>query len=199
VNGGESVVLETTVEVSGCSDLSGLQSLLQRASDGDESAVPVIREILHALPESVQWFGADLAHEAEQALIHAITCGNIAQREALIHKLALLRSELAGANPHPLERLLVDRVILCWLHTYQAELQYGLAENVPDELADCLQQQLDRTQRRLLASVKTLATVRRLAQPAMSAAGDKGRRFVESECTSSPDSCSSQHVRPRPE
>lgn len=158
-------MLETTVEVSGSADLSGLQSLLRRASDGDEAAVPAIREILHTLPEAVQWFGADLAHEAEQALIHEITCGNIAQREALLHKLAQLRSELAGANPHPLERLLVDRVVLCWLHAYQAELQYGLAENVPDDLADCLQQQLDRTQRRLLAAIKCLATVRRLALP----------------------------------
>lgn len=157
--------LESNVESTSSSDLTGLQSLLKRASSGDESALPGIRGILEALPESVRFLGGDLAQEAEQALIREITSGNIAQREALIEKLAQLRTDLVGPRTHPLERLLVERVVLCWLAVHHADIQYSLAENVPVELGKYLQQQQDRSHRRYLAAIKCLATVRRLAMP----------------------------------
>src|SRR4051794_7129161 len=93
-------------------DRSELEELIRRGSEGDESTLPLIRTMLDLLPNGSRILGGDLAHEAAQALIRAITGNNLVQREALCRKMDELRSELGGANPQPLERLLVERVVM---------------------------------------------------------------------------------------
>jgi hypothetical protein len=97
--------------------------------------------------------------------VRAITDKNIAHREAINLKLTELRRELGGTSPHPLERLLVERVVLCWLHVHHADVQCAYATSVTLEYGDYLQRQQERAQRRYLAAIKCLATVRRLALP----------------------------------
>lgn len=144
-------------------DLSGLKELLERASQGDESAVPTIRVVLDLLPQAVGFFGGDLARDAERALLNSIAGVNLARREALQRRMDELRAELGGDNPRPLERLLVARVVLCWLHVHHADCQSNLASGASAAHEEYLGRQQERAQRQYLAAIKCLATVRRLA------------------------------------
>lgn len=146
-------------------DRSLLENVIRRACEGDESMLPAIRMMLDELPNGSRVLGGDLAQEAAQALISAATGKNLVQREALFRKMEELRSELAGPNPQPLERLLIERIVVCWLHAYYADVKYGQAGSVMPEHGDYLQRQQDRAQRRYLAAIKCLHTVRRLALP----------------------------------
>jgi hypothetical protein len=74
--------------------------------------------------------------------------------------------ELAGPQPYPLEWLLVERIVICWLHLYHAETLYVQniqAFNLPQ--AEFHQQRISKAQARYLAVIRTLAQVRRLEVP----------------------------------
>jgi hypothetical protein len=87
------------------SDPAELRKLLKRAQGGDESTLPAVRQFLQN-PNAVGFLGGDLALQAEQALVRTAAGENLAFREALTRKLELMREELAGPNPAPVERLL---------------------------------------------------------------------------------------------
>jgi hypothetical protein len=144
-----------------------VESLVKRASAGDESAVPEIRKLLDQAPQFVKVLGGDLAHNAQLMLVQAIAGKHISMREAMHRRMAQLRAELSGPDPDPLERLLVERVVVCWLHTYHADLLYAAskANEVTLIYSEFLQRQQDRAQRRYLAAIKSLAAVRRLLLP----------------------------------
>ncbi len=146
-------------------DLSGLQELLERAASGDESVLPGIRAILDLLPQSVSFFGGDLAQKAEQSLLNSTAGKNLAQREALLRKMEQLRTELSGANPDPLERLLVDRVALCWLQSVHADCQYAYATVAAPTRVEFLQRHRGHAHRQFLSATKCLTAVKRLALP----------------------------------
>jgi hypothetical protein len=82
-----------------------------------------------------------------------------------------MREELGEAAAPPLERLLVRRVVLCWLACHQAEVErVGLLQGQASEvLRAAAERRVDRAHARLLASAKTLATVHRLVRPGLSA------------------------------
>jgi hypothetical protein len=117
------------------------------------------------VPVAVDLFGGDLAREAQQTLINKFSGQNLLLRESLTRKLDLLRDEIAGPNPTPLERLLVERIVTCWLHLYYLETMYAGKENVTLELGSYYQRNISSAQKRFLAAIKTLAVVRKLAVP----------------------------------
>ena len=78
-----------------------------------------------------------------------------------------LRADLAGPAPSPLERLLVERIVVCWLLANQLDLADACAGNRSLVLAEYEGKRADRAHRRFLAAVKTLAEVRRLAAPSL--------------------------------
>src|SRR5262249_37446886 len=84
-------------------------------------------------------------------------------------KLDLLRAELAGPNPSPVERLLVERVVACWLQVQDADVRYAQAQNdrPSRQHSDFLQRRMDRAHRRYLSALRTLALVRKLAVPVL--------------------------------
>jgi hypothetical protein len=94
--------------------------------------------------------------------------------ESLIAKAASLRAELAGPNSSPLNRLLVERVIACWLQVYYADAIVGATEQCTFAQGDYNQRQQDRAHRRFLSAIKTLATVCRLALPTLVAVNVTG-------------------------
>lgn len=68
-----------------------------------------------------------------------------------------------------MERLLADRIALCWLHLHYAELICAGLASRPDLAArEAAQKRLSTAQHRYLAVVKALATVRKLLQRAPS-------------------------------
>lgn len=142
-----------------------LDKLLKRAKAGDEKTVPELRKILARAPELVNLYGGNLAEQAEWSLVKELAGKNLTFREAIWCKLKTLRAELTGPKPTPLERLLVERVVACWLQLQDADVRYAQAGNLTLDQGDYYQRRQDRAHRRYLSAIKTLAVVRRLALP----------------------------------
>jgi hypothetical protein len=109
----------------------------------------------------------NLARHAEDALIRKFVGKDLAVGEGLRRKLEVMRGELAGPAPTPLERLLAERIITCWLHVYHLEAIYAGKDSISLELGSYYQKSIDRAHRRYLSAIKTLATVRKLALPVL--------------------------------
>ena len=139
-------------------------AVIDRADNGDRTALKELRKTLVDFPGFISLLGGDLALQAEALLV-----GKFSQlptvREAISANLNALRTELAGTNPTPVERLLVERVVACWLQVAYADARIAGVERGSIELGDYLQRQQDRAHRRYLAALKMLAVVRRLALP----------------------------------
>src|SRR5438105_3124057 len=108
-------------------DVKGIVDLWKRAESGDASTLREVRALLAnpATPGLVRLWGGELAEQAEQSFARAMAGQDVAFREAVARKLVLMRGELAGPNPTLLERLLVERVVACWLHVQDADLRYA--------------------------------------------------------------------------
>jgi hypothetical protein len=146
--------------------LEDLRQLLARARKGDESTLPVLRKMAED-PGLVRVLGGELAEQAELSLIAAAAGNDLALREGLTRKLELLRQDLQGPSPTPLERLLVERVVACWLQVQDADVRYAQAKNLSLEWGTYYQKRMDRAHKRYLSAIKTLATVRKLALPVL--------------------------------
>jgi hypothetical protein len=142
-----------------------LDDLLQRAERGDAAALARVKPWLND-PEIAELLG-NPAVGVERQIIGLSAGNNLLRKEAMIERLRQLRAELAGPRPSPLERLLADRVALCWLHLHQIEWAYFAKSSMAATLAEHYQRCLDRAQRRFLAAARGLADVRRLALPVL--------------------------------
>jgi hypothetical protein len=131
--------------------------LVRRAERGDEAAMPVLRNALDSDGVLVEAAG-NLASQVGKNLLF---------KEATERKMARLRREVAGADPTPLEHLLADRVALCWLALHDAEIRFAQSRDLTIKQADFWQKRIDCAHRRYLSAIKTLATVRKLALPAL--------------------------------
>ena len=85
--------------------------------------MPEIRELLDEAPSLISLTGGDLAEQAELSLVRRICGDQLAMKESIKQKLQQLRLELAGPNPTPIERILVERMVACWLHVQFADSQ----------------------------------------------------------------------------
>ena len=102
-------------------------------------------------------------------MIKTAAAGEPLKEEALLARLDLMRSEIAGPDPTPLEILLVEKIVAVWMLTELLELL-----NAAQLTALRQSQRVDHTflkfylgwqeqaYRQLLNSIKTLAQVRRL-------------------------------------
>jgi hypothetical protein len=143
-----------------------LWALVRRAEAGDATAMPALRAAMDANGALVEMFG-DLAAQVEHSVLRAATGKNHLFREASERKLTRMRAELAGPNPSPLERLLADRIALCWLVLHDAEVRFAQSTDLTWKQAEFWQRRIDASHRRYLTAIKTLATVRKLAVPAV--------------------------------
>ena len=146
-------------------DEKELRKLVDRAHQGDESTLPVLRDLLNH-PANVESFG-NIAQHAEYSLIRKLVGKDVATREGIRRKMDIMRAELAGSSPIPLERLLVERIVLCWLHVYHLECMYAGKENMTFDLGNYYQRNIDRAHKRYLSAIKTLAVIRKLALPVL--------------------------------
>lgn len=160
-----------------------LLALTLRAEKGDKTAIPALREYLK-VPAVVDVLGGDLAKQAQLTLINKLSGQNLLFKESLTRKLELMREELAGSNPTPLERLLVERIVACWLHLHHLEITYASKESMALELGSYYQRSISSAQKRYLAAIKTLAVVRKLAVPVLQVNIAKKQVNVAGSCVS---------------
>ena len=150
-------------------DVDRLAELVQRAQQGDVTALPLLREALEADPSLWQAYG-DLAAQAQEAWLQLLAGTDYLLAESVRLKLAALRQELGAEGASPLEKLLVERIVACWLQTHYADALYAQAKG-PQSTASVRQELMKRqesSQRRYLAAIKQLALVRKLLRPALS-------------------------------
>ena len=143
--------------------------LLKDAEKGDQSVIPALRQAFDENPGLWQQIG-DLALNAELSLIAVAAGPNLAMQEALTRKLCDMKTELSEPCDAPLHDLVVARVVLCWLELHYLDslcTQIRTRFTSPVQV-EALERRRDHSQKRYLAAIKTLATVRKLVRRAPS-------------------------------
>ena len=169
-------------------ELQRLAVVVDRARRGDTTALPELRAALAAHPQLWREC-SQLAAVAERAWLELICGPDLLLHEALRRRLAALRCELSGPEPSPLERLLVEQLVGCWLQSQFSAAAAAQLKDAPLAQARFAEERQCRAQRRFLQATVTLATVRRLLpagplaavpvpkgrdDPPSAAAGDRG-------------------------
>jgi hypothetical protein len=129
----------------------------------------------------------DVAKSTNDALVARIHPSALASRESLRARLVDLRAELAPKGTGPLEKLLVDRVVTCWLMAYYGdEMVAHSHERCPPRVLEARAKVGGAAHRRFIQSLRALAWLRRTPTPSVAiqinnavgqhaAAGDDGR------------------------
>jgi hypothetical protein len=145
-----------------------MKKLLRKAEKGDTTVLPALRRWMDRTPGYWEAVG-DMAKTARESLIRTLSGDkNLVVQEAHARKCTALTAELAGPQPSPLERLLVERIVLCWLHLHYDETLYVQhREKLTLRQDEFFQQRISKAQARYLSAIRTLAQVRRLGVPAV--------------------------------
>jgi hypothetical protein len=109
----------------------------------------------------------DVYGHAQNALLKTAAGQDIAIQETLRRKIDAVRDELAGPNPTPLERILCERVALCWFDAHEMDRRFSDQTDITFKTAEYRESRRDRAHKRFLAACKALATVRKLGLPAI--------------------------------
>lgn len=147
------------------SEADQIMALVDRANQGETSVLPALRKVFDEHPELWEENG-ELARIVEAGWLKRMGGKDELFKESVSRRLRAMRKELSGPAPSALERLLVDRIGVCWLALHYAEAIY--AQTVGDmtfKQGEYYQDRIDRSQKRYLAAIKALAQLRRLQLP----------------------------------
>jgi hypothetical protein len=151
--------------------LRELRILSEKAEAGEEGARRKLRKaIRNSTPEVVAKV-SDIARKGHKVLIGTAAGGDPLMEEALSARLGLMRAQIAGEDPTPLETLLTERVVSCWLLAElletltSAQLQTGehmKDKRVPDSFLKLILKWQESAHRRYLTAMRGLARIRKL-------------------------------------
>jgi hypothetical protein len=132
--------------------------------DPTPADVRALRDVLAGHPELWRIAG-DLACAAARNLVHKLDAGPIIT-ESLKRGWTAMQDDLGYPLAPPLERLLIEQVVLCWLHLHLVDLEYTHATRQPATLtaADHWERRMSAAQRRYLRACQALARIRKLAR-----------------------------------
>ncbi len=137
-----------------------VRKVLVAAQSGDESTLPVVRRMLANSTELVNMAG-DAAALAEAAWVRRYAGSDVLTREALKVKAAELRRSLLGVSPTAVERLIVDRIVVCWLQVnFHDQVEVQQTERTLKQATFDMHRQ-ESIQRRYLRALRTLTEIRR--------------------------------------
>jgi hypothetical protein len=142
-------------------DRAWLGALLERANAGDPGALAGVHEFLDRNPQLWRAVG-DLAGHAEAAWTEVIAGGNPLIAGSVKREADRLRGELLGAGASPVEKLLVDQVVVAFLALQWEQMRAAEAPGSTAGQVSARQKRLDGAQRRFAEAVKALAVVRQL-------------------------------------
>jgi hypothetical protein len=168
-NGKEQAVTkqQTPVEQLTAEEQERLHTLLEKAQQGDRSVVDALKVALDQHPAIWHRCG-DLAAQALSAWVNLTAGENQLVKESLQRKVEAMHLEIGGAAPSPLEKLLVERIVISWVQVGQADAAVAQARSSNLEVHRVLVQRQGCAQRRLLEGVRQLANLRKLLRPALS-------------------------------
>jgi hypothetical protein len=101
-----------------------LRQLVQRAERGHESVLPELRILLDREP-GLWRYVSDMARIAEDSMIELVPGPNRLPQECLGRKFAELKAQLDGPSPSLLDRLLAERVAICWRAASYSDAAYA--------------------------------------------------------------------------
>jgi hypothetical protein len=151
--------------------LRELRILSEKAEAGEKGARRELRRAIRYSTPEVVAKASDIARKGHKILIGTAACGDALMEEALSARLKIMRSQIAGEDPTPLEVLLTERVVSCWLLVEllealtSAQLQSGehmKDKRVPDSFLKLMLKWQESAQRRYLSAIRELAQVRKL-------------------------------------
>ena len=166
---GDGAVSENKESIPAAGDQHEIVELIRRAEAGEQEAMREVRALANTRLAGLWGEYGDLARAAERTLTSVAAGENVLMKEAIGRRMETMRSELLGPSTSPLERLLVERVVLCWLQVHYEDTAdaAGLTKGTTWTQALNRQKRLESAHRRYLAAIKALATVRRLALPVL--------------------------------
>jgi len=132
--------------------------------DPSPADIQALRQMLHDHPSLWRVCG-DLASAAALTIINRLgTYPHIT--ESLKFGWNAMKNELGYPAAPPLERLLIEQVVLCWLQTYIIEGEYAavMAKSIDLDTADYWERRLSAAQHRYLRACQSLARIRKLAR-----------------------------------
>ena len=143
--------------------------MTESAATGDDQASQALIEACQTMP----WLWESLSTLSTMAVASWIELlapdkpGAGTGRRATEQEIARKRREVAGDNPSLLERLLAERVALCWVAAIYADSQYAhkLKEGMSFREGEYYSKRSEQTNRQLLKAIESLARVRRLLTP----------------------------------
>jgi len=149
--------------------LAELRALSEEAESGAKGARQALRKAVRASPREVVAEASELARQGQWGLIKTAAAGEPLREEALLVRLDLMRSEIAGPAPSPLESLLAEKVVAVWMLTELLELLSAAqlsalpkSQRVEHSFLKFYVGWQEQAHRQLLSTIKTLAQVRRL-------------------------------------
>ena len=149
--------------------MAELEALSDKARDGDKEAMRELRQALRESSPEIVARASDFARLGQRILAETIAAGEPLMEEALVARLELMRAEVAGENPTPLEVLLTERIVSAWLVVEVLEAlmnaQLKRSKDVPHAPTSYLKfiiGWLESANRRYLSSIRELARVRKL-------------------------------------
>lgn len=142
--------------------MTPLEANIILARRGNKKVLPRLRRALDEHPELVTHYGC-LTLQVQENWLQLVAGKDLLLAESMRRHLDARRKELAGANPSPLDRLLVDRILACHI-----EVLYFEAMETTDPTVENMRvarYRMDRgaqAHKQFLSAVKMLATVRNL-------------------------------------
>ena len=160
--------VEVSLPATDDDELKVLRGWIKHAQEGDANALAELRRRFDGTPAAWEPFGNVAAH-AQRAWMRLAAGSNPLVDEGIRQTSAALRAQLLGEAPSPLERLLVERIVACWLQLAYADHHAASFEQQGGRFAEgeYWQRQQDRAHRRYLSAIRSLVQVRRLLTPAM--------------------------------
>jgi hypothetical protein len=150
--------------------LAVLQALSEKAENGDKEARKELRRALRESAPQIVARASDIGRRGQWTLIKTVAANDPLTEEALVARLDLLRAEVAGPEPSPLEVLLTERICSLWLLIEVLEFLVSpqLSADLPPErrspvayLQHVFKWQ-ESANRRFLSAIRELARVRKL-------------------------------------
>lgn len=140
------------------------QAVLDRAQKGDAAAIDELRGIAG----DAEWHNrlvnglGNVNIRLEERLIELVAGqGETGLGLLMVKHLHELREKLRPKDASPLERLLVDRVVVCWLSAHVSEIKALTGAHAP-AVYRAMQRGVDSAHRRLMSAVRALRDYRRL-------------------------------------
>jgi hypothetical protein len=142
-------------------------TLMQKVNAGDESAADLVVQYARKDQDLADALVRVASTQAYAWLSYGTS--DSYSRYVLEERAQSTRRDLLGEKATPLERLLVERIVVCWIQVQIAEAKYiaVMKGDTTFARARFYEDLMDRAQRRYLAAIKTLAQVRRLQLPAV--------------------------------